>query len=154
MSKTKFPSRNSSKAIEILNKFKNGSANSKNTIESLQKLYLPTNLNQKYIKEKLDKIQNNQLSVEDGERELHFLIRLEREYIPRNSLNNTSPKKASSKNGTNKRTANDKKTTDNAKKKTANKVSDQKKGNNKTKVSVTKSGNNKRNNRGNNKNKV
>ena len=89
--------RNTNKQMKVLDAFAAGKVTEAATIKALQELYCPTKLNLRYKKEVLDKLKAGELSKEEAERKLHFFLRLEHEFVPRNNAN----KKVNKKNNNN-----------------------------------------------------
>ena len=79
--------RNTTKQIKLLEEFVKGKKTNTATIKSLHELYCPGKLNDKYAKEILDKLKKKELTEEEAERKLHFFLRLEHAFIPRNNNN-------------------------------------------------------------------
>lgn len=105
--------RNTTKPMKVLDAFVDGKLSEAMTVKALQELYCPTKLNMTYKKDVLDKLKKGELSKEEAERKMHFFVRLEHDFVPKNNAN----KKRSNNN---KKNNNNKKRSNNNNKKNNN----------------------------------
>ena len=102
----RFPNRNTKESMTILNKYVKGDIkNANDTIKHLEKVFLPTQLNLTYKKDILEQLKKGKLTAEEAERKLHFFVRLEREFVPRNNNKKSNEKPNNKKTEKNKKSA-------------------------------------------------
>ena len=162
--KGRFPERNTTESMKIVESYKSGDKNEGETLTELYDVYFPKHLNLKYKNEVLGKIKSNEYTTEEGERKLHWFFRLPHEYIERNTnkspkknnvvknntkynktnnkVNNKSPKKKTTVKKTVTKKTVKKNTKTSPKKKKANKVNNGKKANNTNKANNANNANN------------
>ena len=90
--KGRFPERNTTESMKIVESYKSGDKNEGETLTELYDVYFPKHLNLKYKNEVLGKIKSNEYTTEEGERKLHWFFRLPHEYVERSNANR-SPKR-------------------------------------------------------------
>lgn len=105
--------RNTTKSMKVLDAFVDGKLSEAMTVKALQELYCPTKLNTKYKKDVLDKLKKGELTKEEAERKLHFFVRLEHEFVPKNNANKRVVNKKNNNNKRNNNNKNNKKNNNN-----------------------------------------